>query len=71
MQAADICLRTGDDQALQALGFSVAHIADLRGRPIGATAGYPAYALRNVRKTVRWLRERLIALQSSSSVTGG
>jgi len=70
MQAADICLRSGDDHALQALGFSMAHIADLRGRSAGATSGYPAYALRNARQTVRWLRARLLSLQSRGSISG-
>jgi hypothetical protein len=66
MQAADICLRSGDDHLLQVLGFSVDHIADLRSRSEGPVAGYPAYALRNARQTMRWLRSRVVALSNRS-----
>lgn len=64
-EAADLCLRSGDDVALEALGFTPAHIADLRGTPRGARAGYPPYALRNLKATVRLLRGALARLQSS------
>lgn len=66
MQAADVCLRSGDDDALLALGFSIDHIADLRRRAAGTTVGYPAYALRNAKDTVRWLRRCLATLQAAN-----
>lgn len=58
-EAAHICLQSGDDEALLALGFSSDHIADLRGSPRGPCAGYPPYTLRNLRTQVRWLRASL------------
>lgn len=53
--AADLCLKSGDDEALVALGFSLEHIASLRATPRGARAGYPPYSLKNLKATVRWL----------------
>lgn len=58
-EAADLCLKAGDDVALELLGFSPEHISSLRGSPRGARAGYPPYALRNLKATVRCLRGQL------------
>ena len=58
-EAADLCLKTGDDVALEALGFTARHIADLRSGARGARAGYPPYALKNLRSTIRLLRGEL------------
>jgi len=58
-EAADLCLKAGDDVALELLGFSPEHIASLRGSPRGACAGYPPYALRNLKATIRCLRVHL------------
>ena len=56
---ADLCLKNGDDAALYALGFSQEHVDDLRSRSDG-NPGYPAYAMRNARWQVQWLRKRLL-----------
>ena len=58
-QAADHCLKSGDDEALELLGFAPEHIATLRSSVRGARAGYPPYALRNLKATVRFLRTQL------------
>ena len=59
VEAADRCLRSGDDAALVLLGFAPAHIMELRGSVRGAQAGYPPYALKNLKATVRFLRQEL------------
>lgn len=58
-EAADLCLKSGDDAALELLGFAPEHIAALRNTPRGARAGYPPYALKNLKATIRLLRTRL------------
>ena len=55
MLVADTCLKVGADRLLLELGFSEAHIARLRDRA-GPGGGYPAYAIRNIRQTLRILR---------------
>jgi hypothetical protein len=61
VRAADGFLKSGDDSALAALGFSAEHIAELRSGARGFCAGYPPYAIRSIRSTVRWLEAALAA----------
>lgn len=56
MLVADTCLKAGADQLLLLLGFTQQHIADLRSRA-GPRGGYPGYALRNIKQTLRLLRK--------------
>ena len=56
MRVADTCLRVGADHLLLGLGFSSSHIADLR-RSAGSGGGYPAVAMRNIKQTLRTLRQ--------------
>jgi len=56
MQKADAYLKFGTDAMLLQLGFSALHIAELRRRA-GPGGGYPAYSLRNIRETLRMLRD--------------
>lgn len=64
---ADLCLKKGDDAALYALGFSQDHVADLRSRR-DSRPGYPAYAMRNARWQVQWLRKRLLLARQLVSI---
>jgi hypothetical protein len=61
VEAADRFLKSGDDRALEALGFSSGHIADMRSGVRGPCAGYPPYAIRSIRSTVRWLEAALVS----------
>lgn len=61
--AADALLKSGNETALYALGFSEAHVAELLSRHDGVQHGYPAYALRNAHCQVNWLRKRLAKAQ--------
>ena len=54
MLVADTCLRSGADRLLLVLGFSQDHIDDLRAHS-GPGGGYPPYALRIIRRTLRML----------------
>ena len=64
--AADLCLKSGDDEALIALGFARDPIAGLRAGPSG---GYPPYALRNLRSTIRWLESARAAHSADPTPT--
>ena len=55
MLVADTCLRAGADQLLVLLGFSQQHVEELR-QQAGRRGGYPAYAMRNIKQTLRFLR---------------
>jgi hypothetical protein len=56
MLAADACLKSGADRLLLLLGFSPAHVRELRALS-GPGGGYPPYSLRNIRRTLRQLRD--------------
>ena len=56
MLVADTCLRSGADRLLLLLGFSQPHVDELRASA-GTGGGYPAYALRSIRRTLRVLRK--------------
>ena len=55
MVVADTCLKNGADRLLLLLGFTALHVAELRAQA-GPAGGYPAYSLRNIRSTLRYLR---------------
>lgn len=63
--AADVGLKSGDDAALFKLGFSAAHVADLRSKGDNGRQGYPRYAIRNARWQVNWLQKRLASAQAA------
>jgi hypothetical protein len=56
MLVADELLKSGSDALLLPLGFSEAHVADLRRRA-GPAGGYPQYSLQNIQETLLLLRE--------------
>lgn len=56
MLVADTCLRSGADRLLLLLGFSQPHVDELRASA-GTGGGYPTYALRRIRQTLRVLRK--------------
>jgi len=59
MKAANAALRHGDDEALRRLGFSDAHIAELKKPDFAGGIGYPDFRLRNNNAEIRRLRERV------------
>ena len=56
MLVADTCLKNGAEQLLLLLGFTQAHVDELRAHA-GSGKGYPTYSLRSIRKTLRQLRQ--------------
>lgn len=59
MKAANAALRKGDDEALRRLGFSDAHIAELKKPDFAGRVGYADYKLKNNNAEIRRLRERV------------
>lgn len=56
MRDANAAVRSGDDAALQAMGFSEEHIAELKQRDLAGRTAFPDYALRNNNNSIRYLR---------------
>lgn len=68
MLAADAYLKSGAHEKLEHLGFSPDHIADLKNRA-GPGGGYPRYALRNIRWTIKLLQEERASLANNPKET--